>query len=173
MKLLGEKIYLTQFHQSDIDEIYLGWLNNQNLMQYSNQRFKRHDLNSASNYLNSFNGSENVFLAIFDKSSNQKIGTLTAYIYPVHGVADIGIMVGNEKYSGQGMGLDAWQTFINWLFFEKKIRKIIAGTLVSNIRMVNIMKKSGMHYESTWKKHEYFNGDYVDLDYYAKFNTSV
>jgi RimJ/RimL family protein N-acetyltransferase len=95
---------------------------------------------------------------------------MTIYINKNHKTADIGILIGKKSCWGKGMGLDAWNTCITWLFDKKNIRKITAGTLDLNLGMISIMKKSGMQQEAVRSKQEYCNGDYRDILYFSKFN---
>ena len=87
----GSKVYLTLFALDDITPEYIGWLNDKEVVKFSNQRFFKHTYKTSVNYLQSFEGTSNLFLAIKDLSSKQTIGTMTAYISEHHQTADIGI----------------------------------------------------------------------------------
>lgn len=167
--LVGEKIQLTLFKESDIDEQYVSWLNDTEVTKYSNQRFFKHTSKSCLKYLNSFNDSNNLFLKITNKEQNEKIGTMTAYYSQFHKTVDIGIMIGNKKYWSKGIGSDAWITLINFLKTNKHIRKITAGTMSINIGMLSIFNKSNMEYEATKEKQELCEDKEVDLVYYRIF----
>jgi RimJ/RimL family protein N-acetyltransferase len=49
---------------------------------------------------------------------------LTCYTHKINKYANIGLLIGDKKYQGQGFGLDAWNSAINYLFKVKKIRKV-------------------------------------------------
>jgi len=168
-QLIGKKVVLRPFRQEDISSEYLDWLNNPEVVRYSNQRFYRHTLESCQQYLASFHGSHNHFLAICDAQTQSVVGTLTVYHKVQHGTADIGIMIGDSAIWGQGIGLDAFQTVIDALVRSGEIRKITAGTLSVNRGMVRIMHKVGMTWEATRKNQELVDGLPVDIVYYAKF----
>ena len=72
--LLGKRIKLCEFTESHINNEYIGWLNDPQVVKYSNQRFMHHDFDSCSAYEQSFKGSENLFLAIHLKDNNKFIG---------------------------------------------------------------------------------------------------
>ena len=59
----GSKIYLTLFELQDITPEYIGWLNDQEVVKFSNQRFFKHTHKTSVNYLKSFEGTSNLFLA--------------------------------------------------------------------------------------------------------------
>jgi ribosomal-protein-alanine N-acetyltransferase len=168
--LKGNKTLLKPFLAADINNEYIGWLNDQNIMKFSNQRFFVHNLKSCLGYLASFEGTDNLFIAIRRLSDDKLIGTLTAYFAKNHGTVDVGIMIGNSSLWGMGFGLDAWTTMINWLLGRKDIRKLTAGTLASNLAMIKLMEHSGMVLEATRKSQEIFEGRPEDMLHYAKFN---
>jgi len=163
--LTGEKTILRPFTEQNITKDYLAWLNNKSLMRYSNQRFKEHSVASCKAYLESFVGTQNLFLAIYEKT--YFVGTMTAYISDYHQVADMGIMVGDQA-QGKGLGLDAWQTLMQYLITQN-MRKITAGTLRCNLAMLRVIERSGMKGDGVRIKQELVEGQAVDVLYFAKF----
>ncbi len=165
----GKKVKLQPFTMLDINSAYLGWLNDPEVVRFSNQRFVQHNEQSCKQYFSSFEGSQNLFLSIRRLVDDQQIGTMTAYISSHHRTADIGIMVGEKKVWGLGFGLDAWDTLIHWLFGMVGIRKITAGTLACNHGMVKLMERSGMQLEATRKHQEIVENELQDILCYARF----
>ena len=164
----GSKIYLTLFEHKDITPEYIGWLNDKEVVKFSNQRFLIHTIESSVNYLQSFEGTSNLFLAIKDLSSKQTIGTMTAYISEHHQTVDIGILLGNRDYWGKGIGFDAWATLVKWA--SANYRKVSAGAVAVNEPMIALMEKSGMEFEGLKKHHEIVNDSPTDVLFYAKFS---
>ena len=66
-KYNNNEIFLNQFNESYISEKYLSWLNNKELMQYSENRHTNHTIDSCREYYQSFNNSNNLLFAILDK----------------------------------------------------------------------------------------------------------
>jgi RimJ/RimL family protein N-acetyltransferase len=166
--LQGVKVILRPFQNIDIGPTYLDWLNDPEVVRFSNQRLRRHTLESSLQYLASFKDSDNHFLAICDRDSHSMVGTLTIYHNIHHGTADVGIMVGDAATWGKGVGLDAFRTVV--LALERgMVRKITAGTLALNVGMVRILQKTGFECEATRKEQELIEGRPVDVLYFAKF----
>jgi ribosomal-protein-alanine N-acetyltransferase len=168
--LLGDKVELKPFLASDINDDYISWLNDKNVMKYSNQRFLVHSMDSCLQYHAAFEGSDNLFMGIRRLSDNELIGTLTAYVSSNHGTVDVGIMIGNQSVWGMGYGLDAWITMTNWLLARQNIRKLTAGTLACNVGMIKLMERSEMILEATRKSQEIIDERPVDILCYVKFN---
>lgn len=168
--LKGKKVLLRAFTASDINDTYIGWLNDPDVVQFSNQRFLRHDRESCLRYLASFEGTDNLFFSVRRSSDDSPVGTMTAYVSSQHGTVDVGILIGDKSVWGMGYGQDAWNTLTNWLLERDGIRKLTAGTLSCNYGMIKLMERSGMHHEATRKEQEIINGQGMDIIYYAKFH---
>ena len=168
--LQGEKVLLRQFVAADIDENYIAWLNDSDVVRFSNQRFLKHDRESCSRYLATFEETKNLFITVRRLSNDSALGTMTAYVSNHHGTVDVGIMIGDKSVWGHGCGQDAWNILISWLLERNDIRKVTAGTLACNTGMIKLMERSGMHYEATRKAQEKVNEEIVDILYYAKFS---
>lgn len=167
--LSGHKVTLQRFNESDITDVYIGWLNDPVTMRLSNQRFLRHDLQSSQRYLATFEDSANLFLSVRDKLNGNAIGTMTAYVSPMHGTADMGILIGDRSAWGQGFGLDAWTLLMQHLLAQAHIRKITAGTLDCNAAMLSLAAKSGMLPDGQRSRQELVDGVPHDIIYFAKF----
>jgi [ribosomal protein S5]-alanine N-acetyltransferase len=173
INLTGELVQLCCFDKAFINDEYISWLNDLDVVKYSNQRFIKHTKLSSLNYLESFSKTDNLFLTINEKQTNRFIGTMTIYIEMEHRTADIGIMIGNKNYWGCGMGGDAWDVAIKYIFKEYNFRKITAGTASENFGMIKIMKNAGMHIEAVRAKQHIFSGEIMDTVHCAIFNNKL
>lgn len=167
--LAGKRVLVRPFTAGDISETYLGWLRDPVVVRFSNQRFSIHTLESCEAYLASFKDTANHFLAICDLKSGAMLGTMTVYCSVPHGTADIGIMIGERKVWGNGIGAEGFSQVLLALKASGAIRKITAGTLAVNQGMVRIMEKAGMRHEATRQAQELLDGAPVDVVYYATF----
>lgn len=165
LHLLGEMVELRSFTSEHLTENYLGWLCDPKLMRFSNQRFNTHTMDSCRAYLDSFAGTNNLFMAIHHE--DVFIGTITAYRSAIHGTANIGLLIG---LGGQGMGLgkDAWSTMLAYLL-ATGTRKAEGGTLRINVAMVRIMQGCGMQADGERVGQELVDGVAHDILYFAKF----
>ena len=170
--LEGRIITLRLFSKDNITDLYINWLNDRNVMQFSNQRFFQHTHTSCLEYLKSFANTDNLFLAIYLKEKNIYIGTMTIYVSNAHHVADIGIMIGDKKSWGIGVGSDAWGTVLNWLINNLNFRKVTGGALAGNKSMIKIMSNLNMIPDGIRKNHEIVDKKPQDLMYFAKFNNN-
>lgn len=169
VELSSERLMVRDFTEADLSARYVAWLNDPQVVRYSNQRFRRHDVDSSLAYLRSFAGTDNRFFAIHSLGERALIGTMTAYVSGHHATADMGILIGERAVWGQGYGLEAWRLLMGHLLERAGLRKVTGGTLNCNVGMVRIMERSGMHLEAVRKQQEIVAGQAHDILYFAKF----
>jgi RimJ/RimL family protein N-acetyltransferase len=167
----GARLRLVPFADKHLNETYVSWLNNTDVVRYSNQRFMQHSRESCRQYLDSFEGTSNRFYAIEDFSTGKLIGSLTMYINLQHKTADVGILIGAIDHWGTGYGHEAFSLALDALLASVSLRKVTAGTMACNAGMIKVMMKCGMHLEATRKDQELLNGEPVDILYFAKFSS--
>ena len=137
-----QNLILTRFTVSDIDDNYLSWLNNRELMKHSRHISSTHTRQSCLRYLETFLNSNNYFIAISHPDYG-KIGTATIYLNSSMKSADIGLLIGDNRCQGKGYGKEAWTAIVNSIRSLPDICKITAGTSSLNIAMKSIIEKSG------------------------------
>ena len=162
-------IDLVPFSKEFITSEYIGWLNDKELMKFSEQRHNEHTQKSCTEYYLSFVNSDNILYAVLN-NKKEHVGNINAYIDPINKIADIGIIIGN---TGRGYGFLAWKEMIRILFSEKGIRKITAGAMEINEPMIKVFIKSGMKYEYKKKKNFIHNNQFIDLVGYSIFNPNI
>jgi RimJ/RimL family protein N-acetyltransferase len=172
IKIFGEKTVLTFFDKKSLNRKYISWLKDKKNLKFSNNKYKTFNRKNLKKYFFSFDNKVNFFFKI-STIEGLFIGTLTCYTSKIHSHANIGLLIGEKKYQGQGFGLDAWNSAINYLFKFKKIRKVFAGTMDCNISMKKIFIKSGMKFEARFKQQEILDGKYFDVIYYSIFNKLI
>lgn len=176
--LQGQRVRLRPFTAADITDAYVAWLNEPEVVRYSNQRFVRHTRESCRRYFEGFGeGSPNLFASLRvakpDASERGEIpvGTLTAYRSLQHGTADVGILLGERAVWGQGIGLEAWRLLTDWLLTTPGLRKVTAGTLACNLAMISVAERSGMQREGVRAAQEVVAGVPADIVFFARFAT--
>lgn len=152
-----------------VDQV--SWLNDQEVMKYSENRHQKHTVKSQKAYLDSFPSDSFIWL-IKDTIGDIYIGTISAHTDPYNGVADMGILIGEKPYQGQGYGLEAWRRVMMFLV-DGNIRKIECGCRADNGAMKRIASKSNMQYEGTRPWHFLDDQDRpIDLDMYGYINAN-
>jgi len=166
----SKRLTLVPLTEERITPKYVAWLNDKELMQYSEQRHKSHSMVSCLTYLHSFKQTPNLFYAIVAHDVDLgHVGNIIVYRDLPNAVAELSILIGEKCAHGQGFGLEAWQCMIDYLFADG-VRKITAGTMSKNIAMLRIFEKSGMHIEGRRQQQLLCHGELVDYVLSAIFN---
>ena len=113
----------------------VNWLNDPDVVRYSEQRHEKHDAESQQHYITETDLFREIHVRDYpDGEGNRKfIGTITASIDKNNSVADIGILIGAKEEWGKGYGTEAWTAFCEHLLGHG-IRKVEAGCMSFNIR---------------------------------------
>ena len=162
-------VLIRTFQEKDMTARYLSWLNNPEVVRFSNQRFITHTPVSCQKFFHSMSSSPSSFLAI-EHAEYGHVGTLTVHFNDHHGTADMGILVGEPSIWGKGVGVTAWMLAMTTTLKIPRMRKVTAGTLACNAGMLSIMRKSGMVEDGVRVAQELVDGQPYDMHYYACFS---
>jgi RimJ/RimL family protein N-acetyltransferase len=139
-------ITLQDFKLEDVSHDYLSWLNDKDYMKFSRQSLITHDATSVAEFIDDFKRTNDIFLSI--KRNSILIGTLTIYIDSDYQVCSPGILIG-KSFAKLGYGEIVWQFVIGTVSKDLQMRKVSAGTMISNRPMIKLFEKSGMEFEAT------------------------
>ena len=141
INLKSERIILKNSTLKDLNNAYVKWFDGKNeTLKYSRHYQKKYNRsilikNFMNTQLNSF------FLGIYEKKSNNLIGTIIA-IEEMKGLKlNIGILIGNKYYFSKGYAYESLNLFINFIFKRKNYKSIVFGTNKKNLSMIKLAKK--------------------------------
>lgn len=149
--------------------LFADWLNDPEIVKYSEQRHQEHTPESQRDYWRSTATVEpNYIYTIHTIDPCGPIGSVAVRVDSHNNVANVGIMIGDKTQWGKGYGFEAWECVCNYLIIEKKIRKIEAGTMSLNASMIRICIKYGMRHEAIVQDHFLLDGRPVSMHLYGK-----
>jgi [ribosomal protein S5]-alanine N-acetyltransferase len=169
LPIILERVSIRLFSTRDISDDYISWLNDPEVMKFSNQRFSSHNRKTCEDFFNSIQSLDAIFLVIIFKENKEAVGTMTVYFSRNHQTADIGIMLGNKAFWDTGLGTEALDGVMEFLFKKVGIRKVTSGTLSCNKGMIRICEKAGMVPDGVRKNQELIKDKPYDIVYFAKF----
>lgn len=140
-------------------DLMVSWLNDKDLMKYSEQRRQSHSHDSQRRYLKRIVARDDRFWGIY--VDNALVGTVSASMDWPNKRANLGILRGARR--GEGIGAFAWLAATTMLFNQHGIRKIEAGMMAANEPMVKTCLRSGMAEEARIKEHYEWNGQRMDM----------
>ncbi len=166
------RLVLRPFTEVHLTERYVGWLNDPEVVRYSENRHRRHTIKSCRDYFQSVVTAGHPFWAIHERAAPMgHIGNITAYLDRPNGVADVAIMIGEPAARGCGYGAEAWCAVIDKLLGPMGIRRVQAGTMAVNAAMRSLFHKSKMIEEGVQRGRFLLDGDPVDMVFSACFQS--
>lgn len=150
---------------------HVDWLNDPEVVQFSEQRHRMYMLATCRSYINSFDGETRHIWAIDEVATGRHIGNITADIDPRNNVAELAILIGDRASWGKGYGTQAWRAVTDWLLGENgaRVRKVEAGAMSNNAGMRRIMERANFQFEGEKRLHFLWNGQPVGLTMYGRF----
>src|SRR5215475_1165082 len=152
-----------------VTEEQVTWLNNKELMQYSEQRHREHTLKTQLDYVRDEHPHRNVWLI---RCNAVDMGTLSAYVDEINKRVDLGILIGRREYHGQGLAAEAWTAVIDY-FFDNGFHKIECGCQDDNWPMRRLATTTGFSLEAEIPGHFKVGDRYKGLIRYGRFKQDV
>jgi ribosomal-protein-alanine N-acetyltransferase len=164
MEIKSTNIFIKILSVDDVTTEYVNWLSDTKTNQFLESRWKTYSLEQLKEYVNSMNLSDNNCLfGIFLSENKKHIGNIKiGNINQIHRFADIGLMIGDKNSLNKGYGIESIKLATQYAFQHLNLNKIIAGIYINNIASYKSFIKSGYREVGIYKKHAFYNGNYVD-----------
>ncbi|WEG12590.1 GNAT family N-acetyltransferase [Pullulanibacillus sp. KACC 23026] len=104
--------------------------------------------------------------AIYQKESNEIIGTITIRIDKNNNKGELGYWMG-RNYWGKGYASEAVRALIFFGFNELNLNKICASALSKNKASIKVLEKNGLKKEGMLKQNRLLLGNYEDVNVYG------
>jgi RimJ/RimL family protein N-acetyltransferase len=165
---------LRNLSPEDVTQAYIDWMNDPEVVQFTESRFSSHSFDSISKYVEACNQDPDVFLfGIFDKETDLHIGNIKlGPINHKHSLGDIGIIIGRKEFWGKGMATEAICLMSNFAFAEVILHKLTAGCYSTNLGSARAFEKAGFILEGIRSKHMKRNNIWENLLEYGKIISS-
>jgi len=160
----GSLVYLRPLERADLNERYLGWLNDPEVTRYlETGTFPStiHDLEDF--YANVTGSKQQVIFAIVDATSDQHIGNIKlGPIHWIHRSATLGILIGDKKCWGKGIGLEATRLAVEYGFGRLNLRRIDLGVFADHESALRCYERVGFKIEGCMREALFRSGEYKD-----------
>lgn len=167
--LNGSIISLRQIEISDCNNTYVEWLNNPQINQFLETRWKEQTMESILRFVREQRENDHSFLfAIKTKSDgkhigNIKIGPINCY----HRHADISYFIGDINFWSRGIATEAIHLICQFAFEELGLHRIEAGTYAEATGSWKALEKNGFIREGVFRKKVISGEKYMDIYRYS------
>jgi len=171
-ELVGKRLCLRDVRLSDAGGAYLQWMNDKEVLKYTESRFQPYSKERLCSYIETINkDSDFVFRAITLEESGRHIGNIK--LGPIdwnHRFGDIGIIIGAKDCWGKGYAAESIRLLAEFAFTSLKLHKLTAGCYAVNSASVRAFEKAGFTKEGIRPSQYLSEGQYVDLVFMGLIN---
>ena len=160
----GERIYLREVREEDVNQQYYRWMNNPEVTQYLESRFYPNSMVALREFVKNMQlDRNNIFLAFCLKEDDRHIGNIKlGSINWIHRFADVGLLIGEKDCWRQGYASEAIACLVRYAFDVLNLHKLTAGCYAANQASLKAFQKNGFQIEGNRKKQYICNGIYTD-----------
>lgn len=159
--IYGDKTRLRRIERSDIPT-FVRWFSDPQVREFlllnrpislaEEERWFERQLESSEDHI----------FAI-ETTDGTHIGNIGLHdIDPIHRSAEMGIVIGEKKYWGQGYGSDAIRALLGFAFYDLNLHRVSLKVYEDNPRAIRAYEKSGFQHEGRLRQAIYRKGAYYD-----------
>jgi [ribosomal protein S5]-alanine N-acetyltransferase len=162
--LRGNKIYLRPLERADLNEKYLGWLNDGEVTHYLETGAFPTTMQDLEKFYQAVTGSRSeVIFAIAETKSHRHIGNVKlGPINWVHRRAMFGIMIGEKDFWGKGIGEEVTRLIVEYGFLRLNLNRIGLGVTAEHEAAVRCYQAVGFKTEGRFREEVFSDGTYKD-----------
>ena len=168
----GDRIYLRRLNTSDINDLYVSFYQNADLVKYMYQTPRKVDREQLVNELATGEDSTNFHMyGVFDKANDLCIGNIrVGHMTHLHKISDLAIFIGHPAYLGKGFATEAIKLGNQLCFDTYDFRKLHGGMFEENMASVKAYMKTGWVVEGRLRGQYYVDDQRMDRISVACFN---
>ena len=171
-KYHGERIYLRKIKDKDINNYFMSWFQDKELMEFYTNSKNNITYDKLLKSIEEGEKSRTSFTyGIFYNKNDDCMGTIKiGPINYVHKICDLVVLLGNKKYHGKGLATEAILLGNMIAFDIYDIRKLFSGMYESNISSIKAYTRAGWIIEGRLKGHYFVNNKAEDRILVGCFN---
>lgn len=181
MLMQGQLTHMVDFESKHLyDPKYYQWVTDIDVVRYigRDELLDGIPFSEAEQYVQQLWANEFcTFLAVYHSESGKFVGTAKINFLSErgrkHGIADIGIMLGDRDYWGQGLATDILRTVSRFAFDSLRARKLTAGAMSTNEAVVKAFLRIGYSEEARLRRQLPIAGDYCDHVLFGCFRNEL
>lgn len=160
--IILKNLILKELKITDITKSYINWLNDNEIVKFTELRYKKHTNKDVVNFVKEINKSRDSFLygIFYIKDLNKKLHIGNIKIGPInfkHKSAYISYIIGHKSFLKKGIGSWAISEAIKISKKKFKLKKLFAGVYSMNIPSKKALLKNKFKCEGLLKSSIIYN----------------
>lgn len=160
---------LRSLEVDDVDQRYLKWLQDPEVVRYQNARFEDISERKLREFVAGHDNDKTFLLGIFEHRSGNHIGNHRAVCDLNHLRAHIGVMIGDKSFWGSGIVMETRAALLDFLFEDRGIHKVCGSVYADNVASVYNYQALGFKAEAIRVSHVLSDEHRCDLIEFALF----
>lgn len=169
----GLKVYLRDRHPSDAT-IYVNWFMNGEWKEYD-APWENINIPEQDIILNKFledckkDPPQPRTTAIITTTENKPLGWVNRYKRGEHfpDTWFVGIGIGEDNYLNKGIGTEALELWLDYLFSNSNVHRLSLDTWSLNKRMMHVAEKIGFIFEGKQREYIKWKDEWIDFVHYG------
>lgn len=169
--LESDRLILRQFKETDAEEIYNGFINQEEFLYYTNKKRRslKEEKESLRGIEEKYKNNNYYNWVITIKNDNKIIGAINLRVQDINETVEFNYAIDN-RYVKKGYMTEALNLVKAYCLKELKVNRFQGGCCIENIASKRVMEKCGMECEGILKKYIILNDGYHDMYMYSIIN---
>jgi RimJ/RimL family protein N-acetyltransferase len=160
------RLVLRGLEQADLNEAYLHWLNDPEVLRYRAPKAFPSVRDSLAEYVADARERGDLLLAICLREGGRHIGNIAlGNIDWIHRSAELGVLIGATDLWGQGYAREAIAAVSGHAFSSMGLHRLSAGS--PNPAFNAAVSSLGWKHEGTWREAFLLDASFVDIEFYG------
>jgi ribosomal-protein-alanine N-acetyltransferase len=173
-ELRGTCVSLRTLCEDDVGEAYARWMNDPDVVRYTESRFASHGVEELRRYVAAVRRDPDaLFLAMIAPRvghiGNIKLGPIDR----AHATGDIGLLIGEKEWWGKGCASEAIRLISDHAFVALGLEKLTAGVYAPNVGCIKAFERAGFEREGVQRGRARFEGGRVDVVLVGKLKAAA
>ena len=148
----SKKIILRPVQRKDVDGDWWKWLNDKKVTKFMDKGYEKNSKKKQLDYFKKIKRSNKDLLFAICLKNNKHIGCVGLHKINIKtGQAQFGILIGNTKYHGKGIGKYVWNKIIKFGFDNLDLKVINTMIVKDNVASIKIAKSLGFKIKKIFK----------------------
>ncbi len=164
-----ERFRVRSLRSTDASERYLSWVADASIMEPLNMPARQLSLADLKKHIGGFDNRMRFLLGMFDKAENLHFGVFLVDILPVHRLARLQYLIGEEKFRKTGAFRETAAALVTYLFDRRGIEKITAQVNSGNEASAKGLQAIGFRLEGEMKGEirSFKDGSRIDQQFFG------
>lgn len=166
-----DRLILRQFRENDAEEIYNGFINQEEFLYYANKKRRtlQEEKESLKGIEEKYKNNNYYNWIITLKDENKIIGAINLRVQDINETVEFNYAIDN-RYVRKGYMTEALNLIKDYCLNELKVNRFQGGCCIENIASKRVMEKCGMKCEGVLRNYIILDDGYHDMYMYSIVN---